>query len=121
MNQLIVAMMGQPGAEQPGGGGSAFLLFIFLMFVIVYFLLLRPQQKEHQRKLQMMRNLKKGDDVITSGGLLGRISSISGDVVTVDLGNKVKVNLMRSDIRGLRPKEEQNKEEKPQIESGSKK
>jgi preprotein translocase subunit YajC len=83
------------GQGQPGGGGMdySFFIVIILMFAILYFLIMRPQQKEQQRVREMLKNLKKGDDVVTVGGIFGKIIDI--DDTTVDLkiaeGTKIKI------------------------------
>lgn len=97
--QDVAYAMGQPA----GGGGAegnplvAFLPLIIL-FVIFYFLLIRPQQKRAKQHREMLGALKRGDSVITSGGLYGRIKNISEDVLTVDLGNNMEVKVNRAFI-----------------------
>ncbi|HUS66622.1 MAG TPA: preprotein translocase subunit YajC [Kofleriaceae bacterium] len=71
-----------------------------LMFVVFYFLLIRPQvkkQKEHQAVLQ---SLKKGDMVVTRGGLIGKISGVSDAILTIELQEKVRVRVLRSHVDG---------------------
>jgi preprotein translocase subunit YajC len=82
----------------PMGGGhenmlTSFMPFI-LIFVVFYFLLIRPQQKNQKEHQKMLEGLKKGDAVITAGGLLGRIIEVKEDVMIVDLG-ETKVNVPR--------------------------
>ncbi|MBN2290057.1 MAG: preprotein translocase subunit YajC [Candidatus Glassbacteria bacterium] len=90
-------MMGQSGAEGGQGGGSMFFLMIIATFGILYFLIMRPQQKEQQRLKQMLSNLSRGDDVVTAGGIYGKIIDL--DEHTVDLkvaeGTKIKVERAR--------------------------
>ena len=92
--------MGQGGAQGQGGGFAAFVPII-LMFVIFYFLLIRPQQKKAKAHQEMIRNLKKGDRVITSGGIHGTITSLDENAVTVEIAEKVRVKVTRSSISGL--------------------
>lgn len=82
-----------------GGGADMFVQFIplILMFVVFYFLLIRPQQKKAKAHKAMLAALKKGDYVLTSAGLLGRILEIEGDVVSLDLG-KTEVKVVRGYI-----------------------
>jgi preprotein translocase subunit YajC len=77
-------------APQAGGGGEAnmfaSLMPFALIFLVFYFLLIRPQQKKAKEHKQMLAGLKKGDAVITAGGIFGRIVEVDGDIMTVDLG-----------------------------------
>ncbi|MCM8774968.1 MAG: preprotein translocase subunit YajC [Candidatus Omnitrophica bacterium] len=77
---------------------------LILMFVIFYFLLIRPQQKRQQDTQKMIQNLKKGDRIITSGGILGEITSIQEDYVVIKVGNNdlTKMEVLKSAIVGLR-------------------
>jgi preprotein translocase subunit YajC len=89
---------------QPGGGGEAGLLGSFapfiLIFVVFYFLLIRPQQKKAKTHREMLAALKKGDAVITAGGLYGRIVETRDDVIVVDLG-ETTVTMGRGYISGV--------------------
>jgi preprotein translocase subunit YajC len=92
------------GAAQQGGQQGnpiAAFLPLILMFLIFYFLLIRPQQKKAKQHKQLLSELKKGDYVITGGGLYGRITQTDGDVIYVDLGNDNVVKVNRSFISGL--------------------
>jgi preprotein translocase subunit YajC len=78
-------------APQAGGGGGEANMFASLMpfaliFLVFYFLLIRPQQKKAKDHKQMLAGLKKGDAVITAGGIYGRIVDVDGDTMIVDLG-----------------------------------
>ncbi len=102
MNFLAYAM-GGGGASGAGGQGSAFGAFIplILMFAIFYFLLIRPQQKKTKQHKEMIAALKKGDRVVTSGGLHGMITGVSDDVVTMEIAPKVRVKVSRGSIAGV--------------------
>ena len=89
---------GQPGAS--GAGGFSFIPLI-LMFVIFYFLLIRPQQKKNKLQREMIANLKKGDRVITSGGIHGRITSVDDSTVTVEIADRVRVKVVRANVAAL--------------------
>lgn len=91
-------------------GGSSFtpLLMIGMMFVIIYFFMIRPQVKR-QKELTTYRNsLQKGDKVITTGGIYGKIADVKDNVVTVDVGNEVRLKVDKSaimkDISDIQPK-----------------
>ncbi len=89
---------------QGGGDAGSFLgalVPMVLIFAVFYFLLIRPQQKKAQEHKTLLENLKKGDGVITNGGLFGKIVSIDGQVVIVEIADKVKVKVSRAHIQGL--------------------
>ncbi|MFO7986815.1 MAG: preprotein translocase subunit YajC [Desulfatiglandaceae bacterium] len=101
MDFLAYAMgTGGGGAGGEGGGFGAFIPLI-LMFAIFYFLLIRPQQKKAKQHKQLLSSLKKGDRIITSGGLHGLITGIADDVVTVEIAPKVRVKISRGSISGI--------------------
>lgn len=71
---------------------------IVLMGVIFYFLLYRPQQKEQKKRTEMLNNLKKGDKVVTIGGIHGTITGITDKIVTVKIAEKVEVDVSRTAV-----------------------
>ena len=93
------------GAGVPEGGGEASmwanLLPIVAMFGVFYFLLIRPQQKRAKEHKALISSLKRGDEVVTAGGLYGRVTETGDDYVMLDLGNSV-VKLSRSAISVVR-------------------
>lgn len=103
----------EAGGEGGGSSPLAFLPFI-LIFVIFYFLILRPQQKQNKQRKQMLSELKRGDDVITSGGIYGKILNVSeDDVMTLEIAKGVSIQITRSGIAGLQPSAEaKTKEDK---------
>jgi len=94
--------MGQSGAAGQGaqGGFTAFIPLI-LMFVIFYFLLIRPQQKKTKEHREMISNLKKGDRIITAGGIYGRITGIDDTTVTLEIADKVRIKMARQNVAAL--------------------
>jgi preprotein translocase subunit YajC len=100
----IAYAMGQTGGsggQAAQGGGMAAFVPIILMFVIFYFLLIRPQQKKAKTQQEMINNLKKGDRVITSGGIYGLITGIDETNATIEIADKVRVKVTRGSIAGL--------------------
>lgn len=67
--------------------------------VIMYLLVIRPQQKQHKETQSLLASLKKGDDVVTSGGILGRIHSVDEKVVTLDVGGGVKMRVLKQSVQ----------------------
>lgn len=96
----IAHALGQTGQGAQGGGLAAFVPII-LMFVIFYFLLIRPQQKKAKAHQEMINNLKKGDRVITSGGIYGVITGIDETTATIEIADKVRIKVTRPSIAGL--------------------
>ncbi|MEJ2658470.1 MAG: preprotein translocase subunit YajC [Desulfobacterales bacterium] len=91
--------MGQGGAAAgQGAGGFASLIPIILMFVIFYFLLIRPQQKKAKQHREMIGQLKKGDRIVTSGGLHGRVTAVNDTIMTVEIADKVRVKIARGNV-----------------------
>jgi len=93
----------QGGAGQGGAGGLlGSLLPLILIFVIFYFLLIRPQQKKAKEHKNMIDSLKKGDKIITSGGIYGVIEAVGTNTVTLKVGENVKVKLGKPYVAALR-------------------
>ena len=106
---IAYAMAAPPagGAEQgPAGMFTSFLPLIFI-FGIFYFLLIRPQQKKAKEHKDTLESLKKGDKIITNGGIHGIIEDMDGNVLTLKVGVKddTKIKVNRNYIAGLREKE----------------
>lgn len=95
-----MGQVGTPAGGQPGNPLMSFLPLI-IMFVIFYFLLIRPQQKKQKEHKLMLENLVRGDRVVTAGGLYGRVVEAKDDILTVDLGSDVHVQVGRSFISAV--------------------
>jgi len=94
------------GAGQGGGGGGfqgiAGLLPLIILFAIFYFILIRPQQKRAKQHKEMLASLRKGDEVITSGGIHGKITGITDNVVTLEVADNVRIKVSKEQIAGLK-------------------
>jgi preprotein translocase subunit YajC len=90
----------QTGATPAAGGGLAGFLPLILIFVVFYFLLIRPQQKKAKEHSAFLGNLKKGDDIVTSGGILGRITGLTDNIVTVEIAEGIRIKVNRPSILG---------------------
>ena len=89
--------MGTQGAAGQQGGFTAFIPLI-LMFVIFYFLLIRPQQKKSKEHQAMISAIKKGDKVVTSGGIHGIVVKVDDTTVTLEIADKVNIKVVRANI-----------------------
>ena len=85
------------------GGGGGMLPPMLIMFAIFYFLLIRPQQKKQREHQEWLKSLKKGDEVVTTGGLVGKISGLTDQIITLELQEKVRVRVLRTYISGKPP------------------
>jgi preprotein translocase subunit YajC len=92
-----------PGGAQGGGQASPWGTFIMLgaIFAIFYFLMIRPQQKRQKQHREMLANLKKGDTVITGGGLIGKVTAITDSVLTLEVADRVRVKVLRSSVSNV--------------------
>lgn len=89
------------GAAAPAGmAGLAQFVPLILIFIVFYFLLIRPQQKKAKEHQNYLSNLKKGDKVITGGGIYGQIAGITDNVVTLEIADNVRIKVSRSSIAG---------------------
>jgi preprotein translocase subunit YajC len=91
------------GIAQQGGGGSSGLVQFLPMVAIVgvmYFIVLRPQMRKQKETQRMLSELKKGDDVVTTGGIVGRISGVKDDEITLQVQEGVRLRVLRSAIAG---------------------
>ena len=100
MNQSFTLMLQQGGAPAAGGGLVAMVPYI-AMFAIFYFVLIAPMRKQQKKTKDMLSNLKKGDRVLTSGGIYGQVAQIEDQVVWVKIADTVKVKMARSAITSV--------------------
>ncbi len=102
------------GSSPLGGDGGILmsLLPFVLIFVIMYFLILRPQQKRVKQHQEMVKNVRRGDTVITNGGLVGKVTKvIDDDQIEIEISEDVRIRQMRSMLADVRAKGEPVKEE----------
>ena len=102
-------------AQGAGGGGGDFilqLLPIVLMIVIFYFLLFRPQQQRMKAHQEMVSNIRRGDTIVTQGGLIGRVTRVKDDGVEieVEIADNTRVRVVKSTVADVRAKGEPIKE-----------
>ncbi len=101
MDFFIASAYAQDAAPQ---GGLLSFLPLIIIFVVFYFLLIRPQTKRAKEHRQLVANLATGDEVVTNGGLLGRITDVGDSFVTVELSDNVKVKLQKHAVASVMPK-----------------
>ncbi|MFH1059633.1 MAG: preprotein translocase subunit YajC [Pseudomonadota bacterium] len=106
MFDLLTATSAWAEGEAAGGGGLGSLIsgplpMLVLMFAVFYFLLIRPQQKKAKAHKEMLGNLRKGDTILTSGGLYGKITGLTDSVVVVEIAPQVRVKVSRGHVAGV--------------------
>jgi len=99
---FIASAHAQDAVAQPGGLMS--FLPLIIIFVIFYFLLIRPQMKRAKEHRKLVAELSTGDEVVTNGGLLGKITKVDESFVTVELADNVRVRIQKHAIASVMPK-----------------
>ena len=111
MDRIIQFFINNAYAETPGslvpspqGGGMSFVIMLVIFFLFMYFFILRPQSKRAKEQQKLLNSLAKGDEVVTAGGLLGRISKISEQYVALSVTNNTDILIQKSSIVNVLPK-----------------
>ena len=104
MNGLIPDAMAQSAGGGAPGGGIAPILMMVVFIAIFYFLLIRPQQKKAKEHQAMVTKLSAGDEVVTSGGILGKIVEIGDAFVTLEIAPNVQIKVQKFQVTSLMPK-----------------
>lgn len=94
----------QSAPAGPQGGGIESMLLIVVMFGVLYFLMIRPQMKRAKEHKAMIEALQKGDEVVSAGGILGRITKINESYVSLEVANGVEMQFQRSAVQVVLPK-----------------
>ncbi|HKA43428.1 MAG TPA: preprotein translocase subunit YajC [Burkholderiales bacterium] len=100
---LISPAFAQGTGATPGGGFESMILIV-MMFGVLYFMMIRPQMKRAKEQKAMIEALQKGDEVITTGGILGRIVKLSEGYVTLEIAPDVEVQAQRASVQLVLPK-----------------
>lgn len=95
---LTLAQAAPPAGQSPGGFGGGFLLPMLAIFGLMYFLMIRPQQKKQKEAASMVAALKTGDEVITAGGIHGRISNVKDKSVILKIADNVKIEIEKASV-----------------------
>ncbi len=91
-------------SASPQGGSGSFLIMMVLFFVIFYFMLIRPQMKQAKEHRKLIENLNKGDEVVTTGGMLGRISEIGDNFIVLEVARETEIKVQKNAVSALMPK-----------------
>ena len=95
---FVTPAYAQAAGAAGGAGAIAQFIPLILIFVIMYFLILRPQQKRMKEHRNMVSELKRGDQVITQGGLIGKVTDVKDDELAVEIAQGVKVRVVRATV-----------------------
>jgi preprotein translocase subunit YajC len=101
---MISVAYAQAAPSGAGGMDLLGLMPLVLMFVLLYFLLMRPQMKRAKEHRQMVAGLQKGDEVVTSGGTLGKVTNVGDTYVRVEIAPNVEITVQKPSIQTLLPK-----------------
>ncbi len=88
-------------AVSQGGGILSMVLMFGAMFAIMYFVLIRPQQKQQKRHQELIASLKKGDEVVLSSGIFGKIFSVDDKFVMLEISDKIKVKVLKNAVQAM--------------------
>lgn len=100
---LVSEAWAQAPSAGPGGGMESIFLIV-AMFAVLYFLMIRPQMKRAKEHKAMVDALQKGDEVVTAGGVLGRISKVGDAHLTLEIAPNVEIQVQRSAVQTVLPK-----------------
>ncbi len=100
---ISVAEAAEPATQAPGGGFGSLIIFVPLI-VLMYFLMIRPQQKRIKEHQALLGSLGKGDEIATSGGILGKIIALDENFVTLKIAQNVEIKVQKSSIGAVLPK-----------------
>jgi len=92
------------GAAAPAGGGIEMLLMMGVFFAIMYFMIIRPQQKRAKEHKQLLDGLSKGDEVVTGGGVLGKVAGINENFVELTIADNVVIKVQKQAVASVLPK-----------------
>ena len=111
-----------PAYAQAAAGGDTnsmlmSLLPFALIFVIMYFLILRPQQKKAKDHAELVKNIRRGDTVVTSGGIIGKVAKVEDNELQIEIADGVRIKVLRGTISEIRGKTEPAANSKPKAAS----
>jgi preprotein translocase subunit YajC len=101
---LIPDAMAQATGGAPAGAGATPLIMMAVFVVIFYFLLIRPQQKKQKEHQAMLSKIAAGDEVVTAGGILGKVIEVGDQFLTVEIADNVRIKVQRFQVTSLVPK-----------------
>ena len=104
MSLFIASAQAQPAGQPPPGGELFQILFLVGLFVLFYFIAIRHQRKRQKEHAQMVAALNKGDEVVTTSGILGRITALDDNYMVLNVADKVDMKFQRVHVHAVLPK-----------------
>ena len=104
MNFFVAEVYAENGAGSPAGADFSFLIMIGIFFLIMYFMIIRPQSKRAKEHKQLIESLSKGDEIVTNGGLLGRITEVGESFIRMEVSQGVAVKVQKNAVATVMPK-----------------
>ena len=101
---MLISSAHAQTAAAPSGGGFEQIFIMIAMFAVLYFFMIRPQQKKAKEHKALVEALAKGDEVITAGGMTGKITKVTDDFITVSIAENVEVQFQKAAISTVLPK-----------------
>jgi preprotein translocase subunit YajC len=98
MNMQSILLLAQSSGGEQSGGGYSMLIFLGLMILVFYFFMIRPQQKKQKQIQKFRENLKRGDKIVTIGGIHGKIVDVQDTTFTIEIGDSVKVTIEKAAV-----------------------
>lgn len=105
MSGLIsTAYAATAGGAHPQGGGAGTIIMLVVFLAFLYFLILRPQSKRAKEHRALISGLTKGDEVVTSGGILGKITNVADSFISIQISDGVEINVQKNAVSSTMPK-----------------
>lgn len=104
MSFFIPAAHAQAAASPAGAGNFSGLLLIAGMFILMYFMIIRPQRKRQKEHQALIDAVSKGDEVLTTGGLMGKVTRVDGDYMVLEVSNNVELKFQKVSLHAVLPK-----------------
>ena len=104
MSFSMTPVLAQAAPAQPAGGGLSMILMMVVLFGLMYFMMIRPQMKRQKEHRAMVAGLAKGDEVVTGGGIAGRVDEVGDTFLTVEIAPNVKVKVQKGSVQQVLPK-----------------
>ncbi|MDW2980747.1 preprotein translocase subunit YajC [Rhodanobacter sp. KK11] len=104
MSFSISPVIAQAAAPQPQGGGMSMIIMMVVLFGLMYFMMIRPQMKRQKEHRALIAGLAKGDEVVTNGGIAGRVDEVGETFITVEIAASVKVKVQKGAVQQVLPK-----------------
>ena len=98
MNMISLLLFAQSAEGKQGGGGYSMLIFLGLMILIFYFFMIRPQQKKQKQIQQFRDNIKKGDSIITIGGIHGKVVDVKENTFVIEVADDFKMTIEKAAV-----------------------